>query len=154
MNQKGIGFLETLISILILSIALGTMLGSFVIGRVGATKTKQRIEAMNLLRKKAEELRNIPYSNIVSVGATNISIDIGPDVVEGTTDDLVGTITVEVRDKNDFDGDGGTSENEIDIDGDGINDLCKPVHITISWISRRWGGTGSVSMELSTIISN
>lgn len=57
-NKRGVTLIEVLISILILGIALGAMLGSFVMGRFSATKAKHRIEAMNYARAAMELLIN------------------------------------------------------------------------------------------------
>lgn len=57
-NRRGITLVEILISILILGISVGAMLGSFVIGRVSATKAKHHIEAMNYARAAMEEYKD------------------------------------------------------------------------------------------------
>lgn len=74
-QRKGLTLVEMVVSVLILGLALGAMLGSFVIGRISATKAKHRIEAMNLLRAKMEEIKNTPYSNIVDEGPVTVTID-------------------------------------------------------------------------------
>jgi len=150
--KSGLTLVEALVSMLILGITVGAMLGVLMIGEVSAVKAKHNIEAMNLLRQKMEELKNTSYDDIKTVSAQNISIDIGQDLVRETSDDLWGVILVEVRDKNDIDGDSDTTEAEIDINGDGINDSCKPIYITISWTYPSWGGHSNVSEELVTLI--
>jgi len=57
-KRRGITLVEILISILILGISVGAMLGAFVIGRVSAQKAKHRIEAMNYARAAMEEYRD------------------------------------------------------------------------------------------------
>ena len=151
-GSKGITLVEALVSILILGITLVAMLGTFIMGRISATKAKYYIEAVNLLRAEMEEVRNTAYGSVVSGAAQSVSIDIGPDLARDTTDDLMGTIQVEVRDKNDLDGDNDTTETEIDIDGDAVNDPCKPVYVTISWTSPTWGGGDDVSEEVACCI--
>jgi type II secretory pathway pseudopilin PulG len=150
--KSGLTLVEAVVSMLILGIAVGAMLGVLMIGEVSTVKAKHHIEAMNLLRLKMEELKNTRYDDIASVTAQNISIDIGQDLIRGTSDDLWGIILVEARDKNDIDGDGNTTEAEIDSNGDGINDSCKPIYATISWTYPSWGGSSNVSEELVTLI--
>lgn len=58
-DKKGITLVEMVISVLILAMALGAMLGCFVIGRISATKAKHRVQAMNFLRGKMEEIKAI-----------------------------------------------------------------------------------------------
>lgn len=158
-GEKGFTLIEAVISILILGIVVGSMLGVFMVSKVSITNAKYYIEAMNLLRHKMEKLKDTPYGNIASAEAQDISIDIGPDLVRGTDptdpddDDLWGTILVEVKDKEDLDEDNDDTETTIDVDGDEIDDPCKPIYVTISWTNPTWGGGTSVSEELATLIS-
>jgi hypothetical protein len=144
-----------LVSIVLLGTAMGAMLGAFTIARISIAKAYHHLEAMNLLRRRAEELKDVLYIDLATITAVPIILDIGPDLTSGTSDDLSGTILVQVRDKDDLDGDENTTETEIDIDDDGTNDPCKPVYITISWTSTSWGiGSKTVSEELATLINN
>lgn len=142
--KRGFTLVEMVVSILILGIVAGAMIGTFMISKVSVVKAKYYIEVMNLLRGEIENLKNTPYVDIQSVAAQDITIE----------DNLVGQILVEVKDKDDFDGDGDTTEGAIDVDGDGTNDSCKPIYVTISWTSYTWGGGDSnVSEGLVTLIS-
>lgn len=152
--NKGITFVEILVSVLILGIVLSAMLGSFVIGRTSINKVKHRLEAMNLVSAMVESLRDLDYTGVASIPSQNISIDIGPDLVRDTADDLVGSIAVVVQDINDIDGDGNTAEDEIDITGDGNNDSCKPVYVTISWNERSMAGSRMVNEQVVTFIGH
>ena len=131
-KKKGLTLVEMVISALILGMTLGAMLGTFIIARIGATKAKHRIEVMNLLRGKIEELKDTDYDDIVDEGTEPVSIDIGPDGVRDTDDDLVGEQSVSVEDKTGY----------------------KEVTVTISWDDLSWGGgSTAVSEELVTLIS-
>lgn len=152
-GERGFTLAEAVVSAIILGIAVGAMLGVFVIGRVSAVKAKYHIQVTNLIQSKMEELKNLIYDDVSTVSAQNIIIDIGQDLASGTSDDLVGQISVDVRDKYDIDNDTNTTETEIDVTGDGTNDTCKAVYVTISWTSPRWGGSGTVTEEFATLIS-
>ena len=54
-QKKGFTLVEMVISVLILGLALGAMLGTFVMGRISATKAKHHIEAMNHARAAMEQ---------------------------------------------------------------------------------------------------
>ena len=152
-DMRGITLTEAVVSVLILGIAIGAMVGVFMISKVSIIKAKHYIGVTNLLQYEMEELKDAVYDNVASAASQDITIDIGPDLTAGTSDDLTGQITVEVRDKEDLDGDTDTLETTIDVDGDGENDACKPVYVTISWTSPGWGGGSSVSEGLATLIS-
>jgi len=152
-NKSAFTLVEAVFCVMLLGITVGAMLGAFSIGRISVVKANHYIEAMNLLRQRMEEIKNLSYTNIVSVASQSIVISIGPDLTSGTADDLSGTILVEVVDKNDLDADNNTTETTIDLDGDGTNEACKPVYVTISWDSPLWTSNNIVSEELETLIS-
>lgn len=130
-NKKGLTLVEMTISALILGLVLGAMLGTFVIARVSATKAKHRIEVLNLLRAKMEAVKDSDYYDIGNELPEEVSIDIGPDLLRGTGDDLVGSRTVDVVDNSGY----------------------KNVTTTLSWNERAWGGaTRSVSANLVTLV--
>jgi len=54
-QEKALTLIEMIISVLILGLALGAMLGTFVMGRISATKAKHHIEAMNHARAAMEQ---------------------------------------------------------------------------------------------------
>jgi type II secretory pathway pseudopilin PulG len=55
-HNRGITFVEVLVSVLILAITLGAMLTAFLIGRFSAEKSKHYAEALNHARAAMEEL--------------------------------------------------------------------------------------------------
>lgn len=57
-EKNGLTLVEMVVSVLILGLALGVMLGTFVMGRMSATKAKHHIEAMNHARAAMELLKN------------------------------------------------------------------------------------------------
>ena len=151
-DKRGLTLVEMVISVLILGVVVGAMLGAFMTSRLGMFKAKFYMQAMNLLRYEMEELKNTPYGDI-SDSKYDTTIDTGSDP-DSTADDLIGEVIVEVGDKEDLDGDEDTSEEEINIDNSGGNDLCKPVYVTISWTIPLLGsGNKSESEELVTLIS-
>ena len=76
-NKRGFTLVEMVVSVLILGIASGTMLGVFMISRVSIAKAKYYMQAMNLLRVRMENLKNTEYADIESVPSAPITIDIG-----------------------------------------------------------------------------
>ena len=57
-RRKGVTFVEMLICILILGVALGTLLGSFLISKISVARARHRIEAMNHAQAAMETLIN------------------------------------------------------------------------------------------------
>ena len=129
-NEKGVTFIEIMISALILSISIGGMLTTFVMGRVSVAKAKHRIEAFNLIQEKVEIIRDTSYSSIVSESSTPVTIDNAGTT--GTADDLIGQRSV-----------------------DWINYPNEPkeITVTITWTERKWGGSNQVSESVVTIVS-
>ncbi len=73
--KSGMTLIETLVSVIILNIALCTVLGAFVMGKMSVSRVKHKMEAVNILQKALEGLKNTPYSNIVSGGPTPIIME-------------------------------------------------------------------------------
>jgi type II secretory pathway pseudopilin PulG len=121
---------EALISVIILNLFLATVLGAFVFGKLSATTAKHRIEAFNVLRQKAEELKNTAYTSI-SNSTTQVTIDVGKDLVKGTADDLKGTLAVTTTDKTGY----------------------KEIAITLSWKDTGWGSGRNLQEALVTYIN-
>ena len=75
-QKRGLTLVEMVISVLILGLALGAMLGTFVMGRVSATKAKHHIQAMNHARAAMEQYIHdgttftLPDGDIKSLGGT------------------------------------------------------------------------------------
>ena len=84
-NNKGFTLVEAVVSILILGIALGVLLASFMMGRMSVVVAKHRIEAMNHARAAMEQYINkqttyiLPDGDIKSLGgscpAPNVTLD-------------------------------------------------------------------------------
>jgi len=144
--DSGFSLIEAMVSILLLGIVSGSMVGAFIVGRAGVIRASHYLEAMNLLRLNIEVIRNTTYDSIDSLEGSY-------DLTEAS-DNFTGTLTITVHDINDLDSDEITTECEIDITGDGDNDDIKPVYVTISWDSPLWWWGGSktvVSEELVTL---
>ena len=151
-QKKGITLIEMIISVLILGLALGAMLGSFVIGRVSATKAKHRIEAANLARQGMEWIKDQSYAGLprgiaaitpsypYQISNNSVIIDVGEDVdgdgilVEIDGDELTGSRITQVKPI-------GTPEEYLEVT------------VTVAWADLSWGGTSNVSERLVTIIS-
>jgi prepilin-type N-terminal cleavage/methylation domain-containing protein len=152
-TQSGVTLVEVMIALLLLGLTIGGTLTSFVTGRISAFHARYHIQAMNVLQAKAEELAWGAYESVTDQDSTSVVLDPGPDLQSGTADDVLGELRVQVDDRMDLDEDGDTGEEEIDVDGDGINDRCKPVHLTLSWRYKSFGGFVSVTGPLHTIIA-
>jgi len=131
MQKSGITLIEVLLAVAILVIALSGVLATFVVGKMGVVRVKHRVAARNTMRTKVEELKNTPYANIISSGPDSVIVDIGPDLTQGTTDDLTGNQTVTVVDQNGY----------------------KEVNITLSWQEMGWGGAKTVNETLASYIT-
>ena len=151
-SERGFTLIEVLFSSIVLAAVLSAMVGTFVLGRFSAAKARHHAQAMNLLREKVEELTSLPYANVVDEGPTAIILDSGLDV-GSAVDDIMGTLQVQVEDSLDLDGDADTVEEQIDVNGDGLNDLCKPVTVTMVWQENSLGGAQNVTEILRTFIS-
>ena len=130
-NKKGVTFIEIMISALILSISIGGMLTTFVMGRVSVAKAKHRIEAFNLIQEKVEAIRDTSYASIANESPASVTIDNAGTAA--TTDDLTGQRSVSV--------------NEVVVDG------YKEVTVTITWTEHKWGGSNQVSENVVTVVS-
>lgn len=76
-RKKGFTLIEAAVSLLILGIALGAMLGAFVIGRFSVSNAKHRTEAMNHARAAMEKYIDdgtttftLPDADIKSLGGS------------------------------------------------------------------------------------
>ena len=153
-NPKGFTLTEVIVALLLLTMATGGTLTAFLMGRVSSYHARYHAQAMNLLQAKVEELAAGSYKDVKDEGPLPAIIDPGLDLESGTKDDLLGSLWVQVNDRNDFDGDGNTAEQEIDLDGDGVNDPCKPVRVSLTWTSLSYGGDTPQIVSLETLIAN
>ncbi len=153
LSEAGITLSEAVIALLLLGVTVAGMLTSFVMGRISASHARYHAQAMNQLQAEAEELTAGPYEDVGDQALTQVMIDPGPDLQEGTSDDLFGGLLVEVGDRFDLDADGDTTEEEIDVDGDGVNDPCKPVRVSLTRTFLSFAGPTSVTVSLDTLIA-
>ncbi|MFC1644243.1 prepilin-type N-terminal cleavage/methylation domain-containing protein [Candidatus Omnitrophota bacterium] len=117
-DKRGLTLVEALVSVLLLGLTVGAMLGGFVIGRLSITRVHHRAKAMNLLRARMEWVKAQGYSTVEGWAGTPI--------VESDVDDAVGTnellddtrTTTVVKDAND--------------------NLM--VTVTLNWTKQGWGG--------------
>ncbi|MEA3560383.1 MAG: prepilin-type N-terminal cleavage/methylation domain-containing protein [Candidatus Omnitrophota bacterium] len=128
-NEKGISLIEVLVSAVILVIVVVSLLGVFVIGRIGSAKVKHRAKAMNLLRAKMEEIKAQDYSDF-SVGTTD-EYDVENTITAGVDELLNDVITTQVASQ-----------------GSGLK-----VTVTIAWDEKKWlGADQQQGEELITLI--
>ena len=120
-----------LVSSALLLIMLSSVLPTFVIGKMNTISAKHRAEVRNILRAKVEEIKNMPYENVLSSGPSNLIINTGPDLVSDTSDDMLGEEVVNT------------------IDGTGY----KEVSVTISWTEPGFNNSRSISETLVTIVN-
>ncbi|MDD5450062.1 MAG: prepilin-type N-terminal cleavage/methylation domain-containing protein [Candidatus Omnitrophica bacterium] len=100
-NRRGITFVEIVISLLLLSMVIGAVIGLFVVSRAMAMKSKHRILAVNLTRARIEAIKGLDFSQVpAAAGVEAVVIDEGaPD----TGDEVFGQRSITV---SDFYGDG------------------------------------------------
>ncbi|GEM_PF-1102860 len=135
MKSRGITFIELIVAVAILLIALSGVLATFVVGKMGVVSVKNRVAVRNTMRAKGEELKNTPYASIISSGPGSVVVDVGPDLTQGTPDDLTGTQTITV----------------VEVVEGGYR--CKSVKITLSWQEMGRGGVRTVNDSLVTYIT-
>ena len=153
LNNRGFTLVEVVSAVLLLSLTIGAMLMSFIVGRVSIAQARQSTQVMNLIRAKTEELVSGSYSDVQDEESSQVVIDPGADGEWDTDDDLYGTIWVTVADIRDIDKDGDFDEQEIDADGDGLNDFCKPVNVVVTWTFRTCGIDTPKIASLDTLIT-
>lgn len=151
-RKRGLTLVEAIVSVLILGITVGAMLGVFMIGRYSVTKGKDYIEAMNLARARMEWIKAQNYADLnrgtASVTAAypylasteSVTIDVGRDIdndgiFDNDGDELIGTRITQVEPI-------GSPEEYL------------KVTVTVSWTERLLGGSGwQASKSLITFIS-
>jgi len=171
-RKRGIVLAEVIVSVAILAIAFIMMLGALIFGRISASMSKHRFEAINLLRQKAEELKDLNYDDVIAQTISNVVIDDGGTSTEDfnfsgaldlngsgtggtgedinsngildteTSDDLLGTMAVVITDV-------------IDLNSDSVYDYddAKVITVTLSWQEKYFGVYRNISESLSMIIS-
>lgn len=87
---RGVTFIEVVISLLLLSITIGAMLGAFLIGRVSAARAKHRIVAINLCRDKIESVKALPYDQIGDQAGSEPNLGIDTNLTGARTTTVVG----------------------------------------------------------------
>jgi prepilin-type N-terminal cleavage/methylation domain-containing protein len=95
-RQRGVTLVEVVISLLLLSIATGALIGAFVISKLSATRARHRISAINLVREKIETIKGVLYDQIpAQAGNPEIIIDQGS---ADSGDELRGHLITDVLD--------------------------------------------------------
>lgn len=156
-RNRGFTLLESIISVLILGLTVGAMVGVLMIGRAAVTKGKDYIGAMNLVRERMEWIKAQSYASLprgaAAVTATypylteteTVIIDYGRDIDgdgdfddEGEEDELTGTRITQIQPVNDSDG----------------SEMYLRVTVTVTWTERFAGGTTwNASESLVTYVS-
>lgn len=95
-NTRGVTFTEVIVSLLLLGITIGAVIGAFVMGSMSTARVKHRITAINLAREKIEIVRAVDFAGIpAQAGTENITIDAGS---ASSGDELTGQRTTAVLD--------------------------------------------------------
>ena len=139
--SRGIGLLEVVVSIGLLSIVFVGMFGVLQLGTRLATDNKSRTGASALALERMEFIRSLPYASVGTVGGD-------PSGALETTEAIVlngisytrRTLIVYVDDSQD--GTGGS-------DANGITDDYKRMKVEVSWIGNTGGRSVSVSSNIA-----
>jgi len=108
-NSRGVTLVETLTSIVLLSILLCSILGAFFVSKLSTAHARHRVSAMNILRSYIDYELAYGYDGVsdgdgfanplvVSTDGTNpdpITVTIDDRGTVDTSDDLTGTVTAE-----------------------------------------------------------
>lgn len=74
-DERGMTLIEVLVALVILTIAMVTMMNGFFLGGRQNANTNRYNIAMTLAQSKMEEIKKLPYKNIVNVASTNFSAE-------------------------------------------------------------------------------
>ena len=124
---KGLTLVESVISLLILAITIGALLGTFVIGRIGAAKARHRLVAMNLCRARMEWTKEQPSATLAGLAGSGSS-----------ESDVAGAELLS-----------DTRQTQVTLD----SDMNFVVTVTMQWTEQSWGGSNSASEELVSVIN-
>ena len=101
-NRRGLTLIETLVGVLLLSICLANILGTFLISNMSTARAKHRFAAMNIVKQYLEqEIKaghdggngdEAAYHATITSGAA-IAVTIDDRGTLDSSDDLLGTIT-------------------------------------------------------------
>ena len=145
---------EEMVALLLTLLLFSSLLGAILTFRSLSTLTRHKMQAVQVVRGKMEELKVTGFDNIVNSSAA-AAYDAGEDGLFGTADDLFGTLSVTVQDFLDMDGDNDKNETAIDLDGDVVNDeaFAKPVRVTFTWTQYVLGQGKTYSVSADTLIA-
>ena len=138
-RKKGITMMESVVSILIIGIATGGILGAFIVGRYSAERAKHRIAAINAINAKLEDIMSFTFFTYISVVETNFpaqAIILDQRDPGDADDDLTGNMTITITDMD---------------AGLGINGY-KKVLVSVTWTERGWGGSRVLSESAITYV--
>ena len=75
-TDRGVTFIEVVISLLLLGVVAGSIIGVFVISKASAIRAKHRACAINLAREKIEMIKAVDYSEVsAQAGVEAVAID-------------------------------------------------------------------------------
>ena len=136
-TSRGFSLIEGLVAMVITVFAALGLLTSFVMGRVHTFHSRHRIQAMNVLRERIEELKSSGYDylNALHPNPTvegELVLDAGPDE-ESPSDDLLCTRTTLIADE----------------DGDGALEVL----VTLTWTERLMSGDRTFTENLFTVVA-
>ncbi len=160
---NGVTLVELMVAFAICAVIFSAILAAFLTVKSVNTFMRHKTQAMEIARSRVERLKRTSFdcipddvncANVTTVSST-VSYDAGKDGSFGTTDDMTGTLTTDLKDGLDMDNDGNTTETAIDVNGDGVNDPAdaKPIRVTFTWTEKLYGQTKTFSVFIDTLIS-
>lgn len=152
LNENGLTLVESMVGLAIAMVLFGSLITAALAVRSLVAFNRHYIQALNVARGALETVKGQGYGAAVD-DTWQQAFDAGADAQFGTADDLMGTVTITVRDHVDLDGDGDTAETLVDLDGDGANDAARPIRSTFSWNERVAGQTRSLSVWIDALIA-
>jgi prepilin-type N-terminal cleavage/methylation domain-containing protein len=93
-SQKGFSLIEVLVGILLVVVIFTGIIGAFTLTLKTTFQSKARISALALANKRVEEIRNLPYKNIGTIGG--IPFGVIPQVEQKNLNSIDFTITTSI----------------------------------------------------------
>ncbi len=136
-RSKGFSFVQVMVPMLIVTMAVIGLLTSFIMGRAHIAVARHRIQAVHVLRARLEELksRGYEYLNTFSPNPTvetGVVMDTGQNE-QSPNDDVKCTRATYITDN----------------DGDGALEIS----LTVTWQERVMGGTQNYAESLFTVVA-
>lgn len=136
-RPKGFSLIEVMVLTVVIGLAVVGLLTSFVMGRIHTGLTRHKVQAVNLLRAKMEELKSKGYDYLNALYPNpaverGLVLDVGEDELS-PADDLTWSRATRISDN----------------DGDGVLEIT----VTVVWDERVASGDRSFSESLFTLVA-